>query len=101
MIKIKILETAYSSSLCCKWRLSWYLQIYKQLDDKYPSTNVGKLPIHFDAQWDSYEICKFIIENGGNPNPTLNDGKSALDLADERIRDLILQKSKENQTSTV
>jgi ankyrin repeat protein len=73
------------------------------LDDKYPSTNVGKLPIHFAAQWDSYEICKFIIENGGDPNPTLNDGTSALELAgtNENIRDLILKKSKENQTPNV
>ena len=92
----------YAASEGC---LDIYKLIAEQLDDKYPSTNDGELPIHFAAQWGSYEVCKFIIENGGNPNPTLNTWpyESALDLAgtNGRIRDLILQKCKENPTSTI
>ena len=54
------------------------------------------MPIHRAAQWGSYEICKFIIENGGDPNPTDNYGTSALECAgtNERIRDLILKNPK-------
>ena len=83
--------------------LDIYKVIAERLDDKYPLADDGHLPIHYAALFGHYEICKFIIENGGDPNPALNNGTSALELAgsNEIIRDLILQKSKENQTPNV
>ena len=95
----------------CGGHLDIYIFIAERLDDKNPSTNDGKKPIHFGVQSRKYDICKFIIDNGGDPNPKLNDGTSALDLAvervqancatSERIRDLILQKSEENQAPNI
>ena len=58
--------------------------------------------MHFAAQYGKYDICKFIIETGEDPNPFTNNGTSVLDLAStEEIRHLIRQKLKEDNTQSV
>ena len=58
--------------------------------------------MHFAAQYGKYDICKFIIETGEDPNPLTNNGTSVLDLtSNEEIRNLICQKLKEDNTQSV
>ena len=76
--------------------------IMDKLEDKNPKNFDGETPMHLavqegDKQEGDYEMCKVLINHGADPNPTDNEGISALDLADsnhrwnQEIRDLILK----------
>ena len=75
----------------------WHIQIVKYImdviDDKNQNDLKGQTPMHLAVQKGDYEMCKVIINCGADPNPTDNEGISALDLADSKqeIRDLILK----------
>ena len=61
--------------------------------DKNPKNWSGRTPMHLAVQKGDYDMCKVLINHGADPNPTDNEGISALDLADSKqeIRDLILK----------
>ena len=60
--------------------------------DPNPKDKRGWTPLHLAVEKGHFEICKIIIECGGEANPQTNVGRSALDLAkkNEEIHDLIL-----------
>ena len=67
--------------------------------DKNIKDDQGWAPIHLAVRNRHYDICKIIIECGGNPNPRNNLGISALDLVGKykEIEDLIFNNLDQDQ----
>ena len=68
--------------------LTFFLSMNKNVKN-----NLGLTPMHIAVQRRNYEICKVLIDHGADPNPTSDNGTSALDMAgtNQKIRDLILK----------
>ena len=68
--------------------LTFFLSMNKNVKN-----NLGLTPIHIAVQRRNYEICKVLIDHGADPNPTSDNGTSALAMAgtNQEIRDLILK----------
>ena len=64
--------------------------------DKNVKDDTGFTPMHMAVRQDHYEICKLFIDYGADPNPSTNEGRSALDMAgaNREIQDLILKNPK-------
>ena len=68
--------------------LTFFLSMNKNVKN-----NLGLTPMHIAVQRWNYEICKVLIDHGADPNPTSDNGTSALAMAgtNQEIRDLILK----------
>jgi ankyrin repeat protein len=58
--------------------------IFNQIEDKYPKTRDGAVPLHFAAKGGILENCDFLIKNVSDINPVNLTGWTPLHLAVSR-----------------